>query len=429
MRDPKNDPCLKGHRNRNQIIVLAPSPSIDNWQTRSMSTPSTRPLFRIHSVRRSLQTAAAALSVTTLSACASLPTSGPTVKQVVNEANANKAALPFTLKVLDAQTLASIPTITDPGVLRLAALNANAVTERADRIRPGDSLSISIFEIGVSLFGRGAMPATSAGAAPATSTAASQSFVFQVREDGSIDLPYIGTIHVSGDYPERVAAIIRGRLKSMSEHPEVTVSITETLRNAVYLEGAVQKSGRYRLTAAHERLLDAIALAGGGSVDPNELEVRVQRGDTVVSAPMHLINAGSPANINLMPGDRIELVRTRRSFTVFGASDKINQVYFETKDVTLAEAIARASGPSDYRANPRGVFLCRYELNPDGNPVPVVYQLNMMKMDSYFLSQRVVMRDKDVILFANSSGNMTQKFVNLISNLFSPAMAVRYAAQ
>jgi polysaccharide export outer membrane protein len=103
---------------------------------------------------------------------------------------------------------------------------------------------------------------------------------------------------------------------------------------------------------------------------------------------MHLINAGSPANINLMPGDRIELVRTRRSFTVFGASDKINQVYFETKDVTLAEAIARASGPSDYRANPRGVFLCRYELNPDGNPVPVVYQLNMMKMDSYFLSQR-----------------------------------------
>jgi polysaccharide export outer membrane protein len=84
-----------------------------------------------------LQTAAAALSVTTLSACASLPTSGPTVKQVVNEANANKAALPFTLKVLDAQTLASIPTITDPGVLRLAALNANAVTERADRIRPG----------------------------------------------------------------------------------------------------------------------------------------------------------------------------------------------------------------------------------------------------------------------------------------------------
>jgi polysaccharide export outer membrane protein len=187
-----------------------------------------------------LQTAAAALSVTTLSACASLPTSGPTVKQVVNEANANKAALPFTLKVLDAQTLASIPTITDPGVLRLAALNANAVTERADRIRPGDSLSISIFEIGVSLFGRGAMPATSAGAAPATSTAASQSFVFQVREDGSIDLPYIGTIHVSGDYPERVAAIIRGRLKSMSEHPEVTVSITETLRNAVYLEGAVQ---------------------------------------------------------------------------------------------------------------------------------------------------------------------------------------------
>lgn len=364
-----------------------------------------------------------------LSGCASLPTSGPTVHQVVKDSRAQPASLPFTLVRLDsAALLRSAPPI-DPGLARLRALAGAPAPERADMIRPGDTLTIAIFEVGVSLFGGGALPAAGSGTAARTPTAASQAMTVEVREDGFVDLPYAGSVMAAGAYPEELAGVIRRRLKRLSENPAVSVAITDTVKSVVYLGGAVTKSGRYRLTAARERLLDAVALAGGSAVDPNELEVRLQRGTDEVSVPLNRITSSDQTNLLLHPGDRIQLVRVRTSYTVFGASEKNGQVYFESKDVSLAEAIARVAGPSDYRANPRGVFVCRYEPGPDGVPVPVVYQLDLLKTDSYFLAQKFQMRDKDVILFANASGTMTQKLIGLLSNLFSPVMAVRYATQ
>jgi polysaccharide export outer membrane protein len=368
-------------------------------------------------------------SAISLSACASLPTSGPTVHQVIKDSRAGVAPVPFTLVPLDAAAVRNAVAPPDAGIAKMAALARASVAARADMIRPGDRLNISIFEVGISLFGGSATPGAGLGTGPRTPTSASQTLGVEVREDGFIDLPYAGSLMAAGAYPEELAAVIRRRLKSLSESPEVNVAIAESVRNVAYLGGAVAKAGRYRLTAAHERLLDALALAGGSAADPNELEVHLQRGSEVVVAPLNRINPGDPADLPIEPGDRIQLVRIRQSYTVFGASDKIGQLYFDAKDISLAEAIARAAGPSDYRANPRGVFLCRYETAPDGTPKPVVYQLNMMKTEAYFLAQRFPMRDKDVILFANSSGTMTQKLVNLLSNLFSPVMAVRYAAQ
>lgn len=382
--------------------------------------------YRARSTLPSLLFGAATLS---LSACASLPTSGPTVHQVKKDYRSGQAAVPFALIPLDAAAVSQIPSPVDPGILKLAALASDQQPKRADLIRPGDTLIISIFEVGVSLFGGNAMPATGTGTVLRTPTAATQNLTVEVREDGFINLPYAGLVRAAGAYPEELAAVIRRHLKSFSENPEVAVSIGDTVKSVAYIGGAVVKSGRYRLTAAHERLLDAIALAGGSAVDPNELEVRLQRGNVEIGVPLNEINPGDPADIIINPGDRIQLVRERPSYTVFGANEKISQVYFEARSLSLAEAIARVAGPSDYRANPRGVFLCRYETDAAGKSRPVVYQLNMLRTDSYFLAQKFPMHDKDVILFANASSNLTQKLIGLLSNLFSPVTAVRYAAQ
>ena len=52
-----------------------------------------------------------------------------------------------------------------------------------------------------------------------------------------------------------------------------------------------------------------------------------------------------------------------------------------------------------------------------------------MKTDAYFLAQKFPVRDKDVILFANASGAITQKLIGLLSGLFAPVATVRYATQ
>ncbi|MDT8870485.1 hypothetical protein RAA17_02985 [Komagataeibacter rhaeticus] len=84
------------------------------------------------------------------------------------------------------------------------------------------------------------------------------------------------------------------------------------------------------------------------------------------------------------------------------------------------------------RADPNGIYVFRYE-NADvlrrlGLPVdekasvaPVVYQLDMMNPSNYFLAQKFMMRDKDLIYIANASSNRFYKFFGLITTVISTA--------
>jgi len=369
-----------------------------------------------------------------LSGCATLPSNAPTVGEIKKAAKTSASApIPYSLVQIDADVVRHLATSQIPGLLQLNALASDPSPDRADLIRRGDTVTVAIFEVGVSLFGatNGAINADAARAADSAHapTAGAQTLVLPVREDGNIELPYIGTVQAAGTYPEMLAATIKERMRKLSESPDVAVTITDSLKNAVYIGGAVTRPGRLRLTAAHEHLLDALALAGGSPQDVNELQVTLVRGAHTVSVPLNQISAGDAANVVLLPGDRISLERARPSYTVFGATDRVSQITFDARTVNLAEAVARAAGPADSRANPRGVYVFRLEKADDGTPRAVIYQLNMLRPDTYFIAQMFPMRDKDVILFANSSTNAVQKAIGLLSQLFSPVVAVRAATQ
>lgn len=370
----------------------------------------------------------ALLCVFAVAGCSSLPNSGPTESRIRKGAGiaSPSSGVSYRLVPIDANTAKLNADLPNVGALQLAALSDNGIYARTDAIRIGDRLNFSIYEVGVSLF-RSNLPAAPDPAR--TPSAGMQSIAVQVREDGTIALPYIGTLNVVGVYPDAVAQTVRQRLRPLSESPEVTVEIAETLENTVLIGGLVARSGRVRLTSARERVLDALALAGGVPLDVNEMQLTLTRGNKTVVVPLNQIGPGDTANIVLYPGDRIILERVRNTFTVFGASDRINQHGFDARSVSLAEAVARSGGPADTRANPRGVFVFRLEKDEEGKLMPTVYQLDMLKPESYFLAQLFPVRDKDVILIANSSSNLTQKLVNLVNQLFSPILAARVVAQ
>lgn len=362
-----------------------------------------------------------------LGGCATLPASGPTVGQVHHGADAS--AVSYTVVPLDAAVVQRIGHDDQAGVAQFGVLAADPAPDRVDLIRRGDVLQIGLFEVGVSLFAPGGGTVPGAADASRAPTATQQGFSVQVREDGTIDLPYLGTVSAAGTYPEALAATLRERLRRYSEHPDVTLVIADSLRNTVTVGGSVSRPGRYRLTAGHERLLDAIVLAGGSPLDINETQVTLVRGERSAVAPLNQIGLADKANLRLLPGDRIALEKVRRSYTVFGASDRVSQVPFEARSISLAEAIARAGGPADYRANPRGVFLFRYDRDASGAPHAVVYQVNMLRPENYFLAQNVAMHDKDVLVFSTATSNAAQKLFGLLANLFNPFVAVRTAAQ
>ena len=178
-----------------------------------------------------------------------------------------------------------------------------------------------------------------------------------------------------------------------------------------------------------ETIMIVPSIAGGSSVEIEDADIRLLRGDKSVGIRLSDLQLDPSSNLILAPGDRVELIKSPRSFTVFGASDKVSQVPFGTRTVSLSEAIARAGGPSDQRANPRRIFLFRFENDAGQQAQPVIYRLDMMDPQSYFLSQMFAVNDKDVIYFSNASSNLPTKFLNLVNLVFGPIITARVLAK
>ncbi|HMI20225.1 MAG TPA: polysaccharide biosynthesis/export family protein [Sphingomonas sp.] len=356
-----------------------------------------------------------------LAGCASLPSSGPTASEI-RRGTQDQNQLGFKIVDIDGPLLQQIVARDAAADAAQPTLSSLARDGRNDVVGPGDLLSIGIYEVGVSLFGSSA---DSGGVADPSARAETFPEVI-VDRDGTITLPYVGRLNVAGHSTTEIEAMIVRGLKGKSQTPQALVSIKQNISSTVYVAGDVHQPGRYNLTLQSERLLDAIALAGGATNSAEDTVVRFNRGSQFLEERLGRIRAGAADDLMLVPGDRVELLKRPRSFISLGATGKVEQTDFETGEVSLAEAVARAGGPTDSVADPSAVFLFRYDpAAPGGTERPIIYRLNMLQPASYFLAQRFAVRDKDVIYIANAAANRPAKMVNIINQLFSPFVAAR----
>jgi polysaccharide export outer membrane protein len=137
-------------------------------------------------------------------------------------------------------------------------------------------------------------------------------------------------------------------------------------------------------------------------------------------------------NIYVAPGDTIYVQREQQKFVAVGALTAIGQTSgltgqfaFDQERLSLNEAVAKAGGLMDSRANPAQVFLYRTEYRealermgvdlgrfpPDQKFIPTIYRANFRDPSVFFLAQRFAMRHKDVIYIANADAVELEKFL------------------
>jgi polysaccharide export outer membrane protein len=383
-------------------------------------------MFFCHLIRR-IWLCAAISSAALLAGCASMPASGPTAHEVLRGTQPDRNTIGMEVVDIDAGVVAQEAAV-DAG-LKVGASNFASLARqgRNDIVGPGDQLDISVFEVGASLFGTART--TAEGYDPSAQVQRFPAVV--VDRDGNIRLPYAGTIQVFGRTPGEIEQQIENAYRGKSQSPQVVVAVHGNISATVYVTGDVRRPGRVELSLQNERLLDAIGIAGGTVAQTQDMVVRITRGEREVEQRLDRVRAASPDNLELVPGDRIELVRQPQTYVMLGAANKPSQVSFDQTNLTLAEAVGRAGGPNDASANPRAVFLFRYDAPPASGGVsppeqrPIIYRLNLMDPSSYFLAQRFAMRDKDVLYVSNAKINRTAKFVSIINSLFSPFVAAR----
>jgi len=366
----------------------------------------------------------AALSLS-LAGCASLPSSGPTGAQIVKAQQDATNPVPF--KIVELNDFATLPA---PAALAAPGFMTAAIAPRpSDLIGPGDVLNVVIYEAGVTVFsGSNAKLSEVGGYDP--SAHAERLPALRVSDDGYINLPYVGRIKAAGLTPEGLQRAIVGGLGGKSQNPQAIVSIDQSITNSVILGGEVAKSGRLMLATGKETLLDVVALAGGYRGEASDLALRLERDGRIWETRLAPLLRSSEANLRILPGDHLELLRQPQSFSVFGAPGRVEQIPFAAPSMSLSEAMARAGGSNPYLGDPAAIFVFRFvQSGEDGKEEPVVYHLNMQKAGSYFVAQRFAMNDKDILYVGNARANQPSKFIQLISQLFTPIATARLVTQ
>ena len=303
-------------------------------------------------------------------------------------------------------------------------------------IGKGDVLSVLIWEAPpAALFGGTSLGSTTA-LGVANTTALPE---MQVGPTGDITVPYAGRIHVEGrTLPEIEREIVR-RLAGKAHMPQVTVRLAQNASSQVTIVGEVATNALMPLTPKGERLLDAIARAGGTKQPVDKMMIQLTRGNQVESMPLSDIIANPRENVLLQAGDIVTAVFQPFSFTALGAAGHNQEVNFEARGITLSQALGRVAGLEDRRADPKGVFLFRWA-DPSSIPggamgaardakgrVPVIYRINMKDPATYFAMQSFEMKDRDVLYVSNSSVAEFQRFFGIIASTVLPAVAVSRA--
>jgi polysaccharide export outer membrane protein len=358
------------------------------------------------------------LATTALSACAGLPTSGPSDREV-------QAAAATGIQIID---------VTDSIARELLeshrqGLFSELVQEggnNSEIVGPGDVLEVSVWEAPpAALFSSAltdsAMPVSSMTVFPQQ----------MVSSSGTIYVPFAGRVQAAGKNLQDIGRDIAAALHGKANQPQVLVRLVANNTSYVTVVGEVSSSRRMALTPRGERLLDALAAAGGTKQDVEKVTVQLTRGATVRSLPLGTVIRDPRQNILLQPGDVVTALFQPLSFTALGATGKSDEVNFEAQGISLAQALARVGGVIDSRANARGVFIFRFEsrdalqwprtpvTTPEGK-VPVVYRIDLKDPRSFFVAQSFPVRSRDVLYVANAPAAELQKFMTLLVSTIYP---------
>ena len=356
--------------------------------------------------------------------CAYIPTSGPSVKEI----NASAGTGAIQVVDVDASVVQQLVTHRKQ---KLFSESLTSAIQSSYRVGAGDVIEVSIWEAPpATLFSNSAVdPRTQSSARAVTLND------LLVDGEGTIRIPFAGRVQAAGQTLGAIEAQIVKRLTGKANQPEVLVRLVKNASLNVTVVGEVNTSVRFPLSPSGEKLLDAIAAAGGVRQSVNKITIQLTRGKDVFAMPLDSIIRDPRQNVPLIRGDVITALYQTNSFTALGATGKNEEVPFEAQGISLAQALGRSGGLQDSRSDARGVFIFRFEPKPAlkwatepvttaDDLVPVVYRIDLKNPNSFFVMQGFAINNKDLLYVSNAPAAELQKFLNVVFSVAYPLLNV-----
>lgn len=374
--------------------------------------------------------ALSALSIVLLSGCTTLPRSGPDQEAVDSQATVKvesvdrKVGIDYALVDINKTVLAYAKDTVNTSLSGSFGGGRGGAPQIV--LGVGDVIQVAIFEAqSGGLF----IPAD-AGSRPGNYITLPKQ---TIDRDGNITVPYAGKIKAANRPVDQVQLEIASRLANRAIEPQVVISIDQSRSMEASVLGDVKTPKKVELSPAGERILDLISEAGGLSAPGTETTITLQRRGRSVTIPYDVISKKSAENIYAQPGDTLIVNRERRTFLAFGVTGESGRYDFDDSDLTLGDALAKAGGLLDDKAEPQSVlvyrivdkdFLNKIGVNTHGftsKEVPVIFRANLRDPSGFFMAQKFPMQNKDVIYVSTSPSVEFLKFLTIVNSATSSA--------
>ncbi|WP_204115169.1 polysaccharide biosynthesis/export family protein [Shimia biformata] len=347
-----------------------------------------------------------------VASCSTLPRAGPNKKEIF-AGSVQKEGDAFVISVNDRVTRI---TAVAPA-LGFTDEFKNAGQLGSDTIRPGDILSLTIWEnVDKPLLG------------PEGQVAAVLEEV-QVDGAGYIFVPYAGRIRAAGNTPESIRRVIVGKLEDQTPDPQVEVRRVAGDGATVSLVGTIGAQGVYPIERPTRTLSAMLAHAGGVTVTPEIAQITVIRGNKQGQVWFQDLYDDPRLDIALRGGDRVLVEEDTRAFTALGATGTQSRVNFTTKDMSAIEALAQVGGLITTSSDPTGVFIFRNEPSEIANQVlgrsdlvgaqRMVYVLDLTKPNGMFVARDFVIRDGDTLYVTEAPFTQWDKTIASLTGALS----------
>ncbi len=333
-------------------------------------------------------------------------------------AGTSTEALPFDVIDLTPTTIAAY---SQPVNIDRPSITSTLSAGGQVAVAPGDALKVRIFEpYEGSIFPTIQKPGADFG-------------VQRVLDDGTINIPFVGTVQVAGLSLLQIERRIAQQLAGKAQDPQVIVEFVADRTHTIMISGDIKNPGRVSILEGVRSVVDAINRAGGpagggggaGGGGPNQIEVVVRRhGQVILTTQFSELLAGG--DIAVQKGDEIVLRPNSRVFTVLGAVVKSGNVEMNKSNLSLIEALGQVGGLNDIRANKTGVYVFRMgDLQTNPAARARVFRLDLLQPVSMFVGQQFGLQPRDVVYVTNAPLYEYDKILTSIYRTFSIISVVR----
>ncbi|GHG97815.1 polysaccharide biosynthesis/export family protein [Pseudodonghicola xiamenensis] len=307
-------------------------------------------------------------------------------------------------------TAAQWPAPNDLAALRWIGTSRGPTTQI---IRPGDRLDIRIWD--------------SSDNSLLTTTTQKETQLDQVRvsSSGTIFVPYVGEISVSGQTPELARAELQKALEAIVPSAQVQLNMSEGRANSVDLVGGVGNPGSYPMPDRNYTVLSLLAAGGGVKDSLLNPQIRLMRGNAIYGTSVETLLSSPQLDTRLQGGDRVFVEQDRRYFLSFGAAGSEDLHRFTKDQVSAMDAVSIMGGVNDGKADPQGLLILREypasALRP-GVRGPrqerVVFTLNLTSADGLFSARKFQIQPGDLVVATESPINDALTISNIFGNFF-----------